>query len=173
MARPKDPNLDRAWRQRIQRHASSGLSIAAICRREGLSARLLYIWKARLKARSHSVPRDPPLFVPLRGDSRPRKAGPVPGLGVEMELPHEVRLHFDAFPSPIDRESPGTHAPLYPLAARDQREFGSTQFVTRSDKSRSMLTPDLDVRSVARNQPFTPFHGSPSLRHSATGINNV
>ena len=45
MARPRDPNLDRTWRQRIQRQSASGLSIAAFCRREGISARLFYAWK--------------------------------------------------------------------------------------------------------------------------------
>jgi hypothetical protein len=102
MARPNDPNLDRAWLQRIQGQASSGLSIAAFCRREGLSARLFYAWTGRLKARSHSTPLalDPPLFVPIRRDSRPQQAGPIPGLGVEMELPHEVRLRFEAPPEP-------------------------------------------------------------------------
>jgi transposase-like protein len=100
MARPKDPNLDRTWLERIQRQASSGLSMAAFCRREGLSARLFYAWRGRLEARSHSAPPDPPLFVPLRRNSRPQQAGLVPGLGVEMELPHEVRLRFDAPPEP-------------------------------------------------------------------------
>ena len=100
MARHKDPNLDRAWLQRIQRQASSGLSMAAFCRREGLSPRLFYAWRGRLKARSHSTPLDPPLFVPLCPDSRPQQAGPVCGLGIEMELPHEVRLRFDALPEP-------------------------------------------------------------------------
>ena len=100
MARPKDPNLDRAWRQSIQRQTSSGLSMAAFCRREGLSARLFYAWRERLKARSHSVPPEPPLFVPLHPDSHPRQAGLVLGRGVEMELPQEVRLRFDAPPEP-------------------------------------------------------------------------
>ena len=40
MARPRDLKLDRTWRQRIQRQSLSGLSIAAFCRREGLSARM-------------------------------------------------------------------------------------------------------------------------------------
>jgi hypothetical protein len=31
MARPKDPNLELAWRQRLQRHSTSGLSISAFC----------------------------------------------------------------------------------------------------------------------------------------------
>jgi transposase-like protein len=100
MARPKDPNLDRAWRQRIQRQTSSGLSMAAFCRREGVSARLFYAWRERLKARPHSAPPEPPLFVPLHPDSAPQQAAPVLGRGVEMELPHDVRLRFDAPPEP-------------------------------------------------------------------------
>jgi transposase-like protein len=100
MARPNDPNLDRAWLQRIQRQASSGLSMAAFCRREGLSPRLFYAWRGRLKARSRSAPPDPPLFVPLRRNSNPQEAGPISGFGIEMELPHEVRLRFDALPEP-------------------------------------------------------------------------
>ena len=36
MARPKYRTLDRVWRQRIQRQASSGLSMAAFCRRAGV-----------------------------------------------------------------------------------------------------------------------------------------
>ena len=100
MARPKDPNLDRAWLERIKRQASSGLSMAEFCRREGLSPRLFYAWRERLEARSHSTAPDPPLFVPLRRNLRPQQAGPVPGHGVEMELPHEIRLRFDAPPEP-------------------------------------------------------------------------
>ena len=117
MARPKDPNLDRAWRQRIHRQASSGLSMAAFCRREGLSARLFYAWRGRLKARSDSTSLDRPLFVPLCPDSRPQQAGPVSGLGIEMELPHEVRLRFDAPPEP---EWLGRVVAV--LAGRPQRE---------------------------------------------------
>ena len=37
MARPKDPNLERTWRQRLLRHSISGLSISVFCAREGVS----------------------------------------------------------------------------------------------------------------------------------------
>jgi transposase-like protein len=100
MARPRDPNLDRVWRQRIQRQSASGLSIAAFCRREGLSARLFYAWRKRLEARSLSTPAEPPLFVAIQSDSAPQHADPILGRGVEMELPHEVRLRFDTPPEP-------------------------------------------------------------------------
>jgi hypothetical protein len=99
MARPKDINLELAWRQRLRRQSTSGLPITAFCAREGLSARSFYAWKGRLKARSLSARPDPPLFVPLR-ESPPHQADPVLGRGVEMELPHEVRLRFDSPPEP-------------------------------------------------------------------------
>jgi transposase-like protein len=100
MARPRDPNLDRTWRQRIQRQSVSGLSIAAFCRGEGVSPRLFYAWRDRLKARSLPTPAKPPLFIAIQRDSTSHQADPVLGRGVEMELPHEVRLHFDALPEP-------------------------------------------------------------------------
>jgi hypothetical protein len=99
MARPKDINLELAWRQRLRRQSSSGLPITAFCAREGLSARVFYAWKGRLKARSLSARPEPPLFGPLR-ESPPHQADPVLGRGVEMELPHDVRLRFDAPPEP-------------------------------------------------------------------------
>jgi hypothetical protein len=100
MARPRDPNLDRTWRQRIQRQTASGLSIAAFCRREGLSARLFYAWRGRLEARSLPTPVEPPLFIAVQRDAASHQADPHLGLGVEMELPHEVRLRFDSPPEP-------------------------------------------------------------------------
>jgi hypothetical protein len=99
MARPKDINLELAWRQRLRRQSASGLSITAICAREGLSARSFYAWKGRRKARSLSARPEPPLFVPLR-ESPYHQAEPALGRGVVMELPHQVRLRFDSPPEP-------------------------------------------------------------------------
>jgi hypothetical protein len=100
MARPKDLGLERGWRQRLHRQRSSGLSLAAFCAREGVTGSSFHAWKRRLTSRSLPIPAEPPLFVPLRL-GRPRRDGDsVPGPGVEIELPHHVRLRFEAPPEP-------------------------------------------------------------------------
>ena len=101
MARPKDPDLESAWRQRLQRQSTSGLSISAFCAREGVSCSSFQSWKRRLAARSLPV-RLPstPLFVPLRLDPHGHEGGQALFQGVELELPHHVRLRFDSPPEP-------------------------------------------------------------------------
>jgi transposase-like protein len=100
MARPKDPELEPVWRQRIQRQASSGLSIAEFCRRQGISARLFYAWRERIEKRPASSTADRPLFVALQPDLARSQADVVFDRKVEVELPHKVRLRFDAPPDP-------------------------------------------------------------------------
>ena len=100
MARPKDPNLERVWRQRLQRHSAGGLSISAFCAREGVSCTSFQAWKRRLADRSHPARPEPPLFVPLQLDPHPHVGGQVPFSGVVLELPHQVRLRFDSAPEP-------------------------------------------------------------------------
>ena len=100
MARPKDPNLERAWRQRLQRQSTSGLSIASFCAREGVSSASFQAWKRRLAARSLPARPEPPLFVPLSLDPHPPEGGLPPFHRVELELPHQVRLRFDSPPEP-------------------------------------------------------------------------
>jgi hypothetical protein len=100
MARPKDLALERVWRQRLHRQRSSGLSISAFCAREGVTSASFHAWKRRLQARSLPAAAQPSLFVPLRLDSPRRDGDSVSGPGVEIELPHHVRLRFDAPPEP-------------------------------------------------------------------------
>jgi hypothetical protein len=100
MARPKDPHLERTWRQRLRRQTDSGLSISAFCAREGVSSASFHAWKRRLTAGSLPPRPRPPLFVPLHLDPSQGQADPIPGRGVEIELPHRVRLRFDALPDP-------------------------------------------------------------------------
>jgi len=100
MARPKDPNLERAWRQRLQRHSTSGKTISAFCEREGVSCASFQAWKRRLTARSLRTHPEPPLFVPLHLDTHPAEGDQVSFHRVELELPHQVRLRFDSPPAP-------------------------------------------------------------------------
>ncbi len=100
MARPKDRNLELAWRQRLRRQTSSGLSISAFCAREGVSTVAFYAWKRRLTPKSLPAAPEPPLFVPLQLDGHLHRTDPVHGGGVEIVLPHQVRLRFDAPPEP-------------------------------------------------------------------------
>jgi hypothetical protein len=101
MARPKDPDLERRWRQRLQRRASSGLTVAAFCAREGVSTASFHAWKRRLATPSVLLPQQrPPLFVPLRLEGPPSPAAQARPPAVAIELPHQVRLHFDSPPEP-------------------------------------------------------------------------
>jgi hypothetical protein len=100
MARPKDPNLERVWRQRLHRQSISGLSISAFCATEGVSPTSFQSWKRRLAARPLPSRPQPPLFVPLQLDPDPPQAGQALSHGIELELPHQVRLRFDSPPQP-------------------------------------------------------------------------
>lgn len=70
----RDPGLERAWRQRVRRHASSGLSVRAFCEQQGLAESAFYFWRQELKRRD-ALPRDAvmssspangqPRFVPV------------------------------------------------------------------------------------------------------------
>jgi hypothetical protein len=100
MARPKDPDLERVWRQRLQRQTSSGLTIPEFCARQGLSCSSFYAWKRRLTARSLPSRPAPPLFVPLHLDPRPLDGDQAPGPAVVIESPPLVRLRSDAPPEP-------------------------------------------------------------------------
>ncbi len=100
MPRPKDPNLARLWRQRLQRQSTSGLSISAFCAHEGVSLTSFQSWKRRLAARSLPLRPQPPLFVPIHLDPDPPQPAQPRFQGVEIELPHQVRLRFDSPPEP-------------------------------------------------------------------------
>jgi hypothetical protein len=59
MPRTADSATHRLWHQRLERFAHSGLSIAAFCRREGVSQPSFYAWRRRLGENS-------PRFLPVR-----------------------------------------------------------------------------------------------------------
>jgi hypothetical protein len=99
MARHKDPNLERLWRQRLRRQSITGLSVAAFCSREGVTLASFYYWKRRLSAPREPTSR-PALFVPVRVQDGPHEFRPRVACGVEIELPHRVRLRLEVPPEP-------------------------------------------------------------------------
>jgi hypothetical protein len=100
MARPKDPALERAWRERLQRQATSGLSISAFCEREGFSYAAFHAWKRRLMAHSLRTGPEPPVFVPLQVVPKAPQGHSAPAHRVEVDLPRQVRLRFENVPEP-------------------------------------------------------------------------
>ena len=65
MARPKDPELEPLWKQRLRRHSTSGLSVSEFCAREGIASFAFSYRKRRLAAAPCAARQRPPLFVPL------------------------------------------------------------------------------------------------------------
>ncbi len=100
MARPKNPVLERAWRERLHRQATSGLSIVAFCEQQGLSSAAFHSWKRRLADRSLPALPKPSVFVPVRLSSPATEGSSAPAQRVEIALPHQVRLHFASAPEP-------------------------------------------------------------------------
>jgi hypothetical protein len=55
-----------AWQQRLERFESSGLSVVAFCRQEGVSAHSFYYWKQRVAATGCPVGAPEPRLLPVR-----------------------------------------------------------------------------------------------------------
>jgi SOS-response transcriptional repressor LexA len=54
MTRRRNQALWDQWRQRVERQRESGLSIAAFCRREGVSPASFHVWKRKLRTSAPS-----------------------------------------------------------------------------------------------------------------------
>ena len=89
MAGEADRTAAEVWRERLERHARSGFSIAEFCRRERLSPPSFYQWRKRLSVAPCAVGR--PRFVPVH---RAEDSGTADG--VEIELPGGVRVRLPA-----------------------------------------------------------------------------
>jgi transposase len=72
-----DPDLERLWRDRLQRWRASGLPARAFCAAQRLPESSFYFWRAELKRRDAARPVAPP-FVPLRVVPPPAPAPAVP-----------------------------------------------------------------------------------------------
>jgi hypothetical protein len=100
MARIRDLDREQYWRQHHRHQRSSGLTVAAYCRQQRVSAAAFYAWKNRLAATSRPAIPEPPLFVPLDVTSTPRQSDVVLGHAAEIELPRQVRLRLESLPEP-------------------------------------------------------------------------
>jgi hypothetical protein len=66
--RQRDAGLETQWRERVERHAASGLGVRAFCQREGISESNFHARRRELRSRDgelekfHEQPR--PTFVP-------------------------------------------------------------------------------------------------------------
>ena len=101
MARPKDLNLEHAWRQRLHRQTlqrSDRSPSSAHVRASPVPRSTPGNDGSRRDRFPHGL--EPPLFVPLHLGSQPTADHPAVGRGVEIDLPHQVRLRFDAPPEP-------------------------------------------------------------------------
>jgi hypothetical protein len=99
MARSRDPNREEYWRRHHQRQRNSGVSVAAYCTRECISAAAFYAWKNRLGASLPALP-ERPLFIPVNLLSTSRESDTLPGPVTQIELPHQVHLLLDSPPEP-------------------------------------------------------------------------
>ena len=100
MARIRDLNREHYWRQHHVRQRTSGLSIAAYCQCESISAAAFYAWRHRLGAASLPAVSPSPLFVPVKAAATPQQIDAAPDSGVEIRLPHQVRLRLANLPEP-------------------------------------------------------------------------
>jgi hypothetical protein len=100
MARTKDLNREHHWRQHHVRQRASGLSIAAYCQRESISAAAFYAWRHRLAEASLSAIAHSPLFVPLKAAVAPHQVDAASDAGVEIRLPQRVHLRLTTLPEP-------------------------------------------------------------------------
>jgi hypothetical protein len=90
--RRPDPTLHTLWEQRLLRFEHSGLSVAAFCDREGVSAPSFYTWRRRLRHDS-PVPGDGPRFLPVHVVASPPVELVLPG-GAVLRLTPGCDLAF-------------------------------------------------------------------------------
>ena len=83
--KPRDGRKEQQWRQCLERWQRSGLSVAAFCRRQGVSEARFYAWRRTLARRDAAQP----AFVPVRVLSEPAS---VPDGRLELVLCNGRRL---------------------------------------------------------------------------------
>ena len=96
MARPRDPELNAHWRDRVRRQEASGLTIVQFCAQEGIARSKFHAWKRRFRILDAADPQPVlparPAFLPvaLRFIDDPSEELPP----IEADLPNGVRLRI-------------------------------------------------------------------------------
>ena len=94
------------WRNRLERHASSGKSVSAFCRDEALSEGNFYAWRSRLQPQTLNTPS-------LNTPSRPKKTEDAfIDLGVVKGVVAANRLAGVAAVTPVPGSSIAVHIDL-------------------------------------------------------------
>jgi transposase-like protein len=85
------------WAERLRRFSESGLTVAAFCQREGVSAPSFYQWRRKLDGergrrtrQTQKNARRSPAFVPVHITGNPR--GAVRPRRIEIRLPNGVQV---------------------------------------------------------------------------------
>jgi len=107
MGRRVNEELHREWRDRLERHVGSGLTIARFCEREGVSAASFYAWRGKLAARSRSRSG--------RAHGKAARGRPVERRSLPIAIGHSRRQPLnggewsaDAVPLPLPVDRGGT-----------------------------------------------------------------
>ena len=82
--------LRQAWKERLERFATSGLSVVAFCHAEGVATQAFYYWKRQFSPQPLPTSPDPLRLVPVRVVEPPT----VAATPVELVLPNGVLLRL-------------------------------------------------------------------------------
>jgi hypothetical protein len=96
VARTPDPKLHAVWRERINRQAQSGLTIAEFCVQDGVATSNFHAWKRRFRlmdspGQCSRLP-TPSAFLPVT--VRVVEHGHDESLPIEADLPNGIRLRI-------------------------------------------------------------------------------
>jgi transposase-like protein len=81
------------WQRIVREQQASGLSVAAFCRRRGLTQPSFYAWRRRLRQAAGPAPAaDAPDFVELKLAPAPQVDAPPPQAALELLLPGQRRV---------------------------------------------------------------------------------
>jgi hypothetical protein len=92
--KPRDERKEQQWRRWMRTWRASGLSVAAFCARQGLSAASFYAWRRELERRDA----EQPAFVPVRlvGSEVPSAGGAPVEIVLGAGRTVRVAAGFDA-----------------------------------------------------------------------------